>query len=63
MEIISGRGRNRTYQGQDYCPPHGFEGRDRHQTTSTSSKNIKTTESEGKQDFILSELFEMKFNH
>lgn len=35
-----GRGRNRTYRGQDHCPPHGFEDRDRHQTTSTSSDNI-----------------------
>jgi hypothetical protein len=35
-----GRGGNRTHRGQCYCPPHGFEGRDRHQTTSASAYRI-----------------------
>ena len=35
-EYFGGRGGNRTHQGQCDCPPHGFEGRDRHQTTSAS---------------------------
>ena len=36
-----GRGGNRTHQGQYHCPPHGFEGRDRHQTASASEHSIQ----------------------
>jgi len=45
LQINGGRGGNRTHRGQDLCPPHGFEGRDRHQTTSASVLNICTSNS------------------
>jgi len=44
----NGRGGNRTHRGQHNCPPHGFEGRDRHQTTSASTFNIEKTNQNGK---------------
>ncbi len=38
----NGRGRNRTHRGH-FCPPLGFEDRDRHQTVSSSNSIILTT--------------------
>ncbi len=44
----SGRGGNRTHRGQCDCPPHGFEGRDRHQTASASACSIQQYGADGK---------------
>jgi len=40
LSCFGGRGGNRTHRGQCDCPPHGFEGRDRHQTASASATMI-----------------------